>query len=193
MADLVSRKPKPDSHDEGPAVAPKTIALEYKPSPEEEQPGLDATVVDRSVEFVSEAQVEAGLPDPDAGSTDTETAAPVAAQAPAGQVGEEELAALLPPQQPKENSPAPTPTESYETPVKRAPARRKKIDRAVEPGVPTTQTDEDAPAVAAGPKSFTDEMADLDAEVDALRRQLAKKLVEQNAQLRKMLVRFDGR
>jgi hypothetical protein len=38
-----------------------------------------------------------------------------------------------------------------------------------------------------------DEMADLDAEVDALRRQLAKKLSEQNAQLRKMLARFDPR
>lgn len=36
-------------------------------------------------------------------------------------------------------------------------------------------------------------MADLNAEVAALRRQLAKKLIEQNQQLRKMLARFDGR
>jgi hypothetical protein len=36
-------------------------------------------------------------------------------------------------------------------------------------------------------------MADLDAEVDVLRCQLAGKLAEQNAQLRRMLARFDGR
>jgi hypothetical protein len=36
-------------------------------------------------------------------------------------------------------------------------------------------------------------MADLDAEIDALRRQLVRKLSEQNAQLRKMLARFDAK
>jgi hypothetical protein len=63
----------------------------------------------------------------------------------------------------------------------------------VEPVVSVAQTDEVAPAVAAGPNSFADDMANLDVEVAALRRQLAKKLIEQNAQLRKMLARFDGR
>ena len=193
MADLVSRKPKPDSHDENPAVAPKTIALEHKPSPEEEQPFHDETAVDRSAESGSKAQVEASPLEPDAGSTDTETAAPVAAEAPAGRVGDEDPAALYTSQQPEEKSPAPTPAEAAETLVNRAPARRKKINPTVERVVSATQTDEVAPAVAAGPKSFMDEIADLDAEVDALRRQLAKKLVEQNAQLRKMLARFDGR
>ena len=120
-------------------------------------------------------------------------AAPFVANAPAASVGNEEPAALLIPLQAEGTPPAPTPTEPAETLVKRAPARGNKIDPAVEPVVSTIQTDEVAPAVAADLKSFTDEMADLDVEVDALRRQLAKKLIEQNAQLRKMLARFDAR
>jgi hypothetical protein len=168
VADLVSRKPKPDSHDESPAVAPKTIALEYRPSLEEKHPGIEPAVPDHSAESDSAAQVVSNLPDPDTGSTDIETATSVAAE-------------------------APTKTEAAETLVMPAPARQKKIKPMVEPVVFATQADEEAPAVAAGPKSFTDEMADLDAEVAALRRQLARKLIEQNAQLRKMLARFDGR
>ncbi|WP_186450781.1 hypothetical protein [Rhizobium sp. CNPSo 3968] len=50
-----------------------------------------------------------------------------------------------------------------------------------------------AAAAAAGPRSLTNEMADLDAEVATLQRQLAKKLIEQNAQLRKILASFDAR
>ena len=193
MADLVSRKPKPDSHDESPAVAPKTIALEYRPSLEEEHPDIEPAVPDRSAEADSEAQVEANLRDPDADSTDIETETPVVAKAPAAPARNEEPAALPTSQQPDEKPAALTQTEAAEKLVKPAPARQKKIKPIVEPVVFATQTDEEAHAVAAGPKSFMDEMADLDAEVDALRRQLAKKLIEQNAQLRKMLARFDGR
>jgi hypothetical protein len=192
VADLVSRKPKPDSHDEGPAVAPKTIALEYRPAPEE-HPGIEPPAPDHSAEADSEAQVEANLRDPDTDSTDIETATPVAAKAPAVAASIEENAALFTSQQPEQEAPAPTQTEAAETLVTPAPARQKKIKPIVEPVVFATQADEEAPAVAAGPKSFIDEMADLDAEVAALRRQLAKKLIEQNAQLRKMLARFDGR
>lgn len=180
MADLVSRKPRSESHDESPAVALKTIALEYRPSPEEEHPDSEPAVPDRSTEADSEAQVDGNPLEPDAGSTETETAAPVAAEAPAD----------LAPLQAEEKSPAPTTTEAAETLVKRPPARRKNINPAVEPVVSVAQTDEVAPA---GPKSLLDEMGDLDAEVAALRRQLAKKLIEQNAQLRKMLARFDAR
>jgi hypothetical protein len=192
VADLVSRKPKPDSHDEGPGVAPKTIALEYRPAPEEQHPGIEPAAPDHSA-VDSEAQVEANLRDPDIGSTDIETATPVVAKAPAAPARNEEPAALPTSQQPDEKPPAPTPTRAAETPVERAPARQKKIKPIVEPVVSVAQTDEVAPAVAAGPKSFADEMANLDVEVAALRRQLAKKLIEQNVQLRKMLARFDGR
>lgn len=193
MADLVSRKQKPDSHDESPAAAPKNIALEYTPALEEENPGVEPAAPEHSDETDSETQAEANLADPDTGSTDIETATPVVAEAPAGQLGDEEPAALFTPQQPEGKSPAPTLSEAADTLVKRVPTRRKKVEPTGEPVVSVAQIDEEATAVPAGPKSFIDEMADLDAEVDALRRQLAKKLIEQNAQLRKMLARFDGR
>ncbi len=193
VADLVSRKPKPHGHEESLAVEPKTIALEYKPAPEKEQPSLAATVVERLVEPVSEAQAEESRPEPDTNPGEVVTAAPVAAEAPATPVDEEEPAVFLATQKPEEEASAPPQTEAAETLVKPGPARRRKVKPIAEPAASANQTDELAPAAAVGPKSFTDEMADLDAEVDALRRQLAKKLVEQNAQLRKMLGRFDPR
>ncbi|TAU57446.1 hypothetical protein [Rhizobium ruizarguesonis] len=184
MADLVSRRPKPES----PAVAAKTIALEYKPVPEEEHPGIEPAAVDRSAEAGYDAQFETSLHDQDTGSTDFEPAAPVAAEAPAAPAGNEERAARATSHQPEEKSPAPTLTKAPGALVKPTPAPRRKINPTVEPVVSAT-----AEVAPAGPKTFMDEMADLDAEVDALRRQLAKKLIEQNAQLRKMLARFGGR
>jgi hypothetical protein len=69
--------------------------------------------------------------------------------------------------------------------------KRRKTARAfVKQPTPSRQTEDNASAV---PKSLIDEMADLDAEIDALRRQLVRKLSEQNAQLRKMLARFDAK
>lgn len=189
VADLVSRKPKPETA----AVAPKTIALEYNPVPEEEHPRIEPAAVDRSAEAGSDAQIEASLHDQNTGSTEVEPAALVAAEAPAAAVDQEEPAPLLTPQQPEEEASAPTQTEAAETLVKPDPARRRNVKPIAKPSPSANQTDELAPSVVVGPKSFTDEMADLDAEVDALRRQLAKKLMEQNAQLRRMLARFDRR
>ncbi len=193
VAELVSRKPKPQSQNESPIVAPETMDLEYKPVPEDEHPGPNETAVDRSIEAGSEAQVEASLPEADTDPTDAGTAAPITAEAPVVSTNIEEPAALSTSQQPEEKSPAPTQTDAAETLVKPAPARRKKVKPIVEPAVPVEPTGEDAPIAAVGPKSFMDEMADLDAEVGALRRQLAKKLIAQNAQLHKMLARFDAR
>jgi hypothetical protein len=193
VADLVSRKPKIHGHDESSAVAPKTIALEYKPVPEEEQSGLDATAVDRSAEPGSEAQLETSPQEPHTNPSEVGTTASVAAEAPAAAVGTEEPANLATTQQAEETSPASPRTKAAETAVKPAPARREKIEPIVEPTASVGTALEGSPAVAAGPRSFTDEIADLDAEVAALRRQLARKLVEQNAQLRKMLARFDVR
>jgi hypothetical protein len=184
VADLVSRKPKPESA----AVAQKTIALEYKPVSEEEHPSIEPAAVVRAVE----PGPEASLLDQDTGATDVEPAAPVAVDAPVAAVNQEEPAALLTPRQSEETSPAPTLTEVAETPVKRAPARRTKVEPTAKLAVSIIQTEEVGPAIAVGPKSFLDEMADLDTEVGALRRQLAEKLNEQNAQLRKMLARFNA-
>jgi hypothetical protein len=189
VADLVSRKPKPETA----AVAPKTIALEYKPVPEEEQPSIEPAAGDRSAEAGSDAQIEASLHDQNTGSTEVEPAAPVAAEGPAAPVDQGKPAPLLTSQQPDEEASAPPHTEAAETLVKPDPARRRKVKPVAEPSPSANQTAELAPSVSVGPKSFTDEMADLDAEVDALRRQLARKLIEQNQQLRKMLARFDGR
>lgn len=189
MTDLVSRKPKPESA----AVAPKTIALEYKPVHEEDQPTLHKTAGDRSAQPGAEAQAEASVPALDAVSKDTETSAPVAAEAPAALVGIQEPTNISAPQQLEDKSASPTPIPAVETRLKASPTRRKKVQAIVKPVVSADPTGQVAPAVATAPKSFTDEMADLDAEVDALRRQLATKLIEQNAQLRKMLARFDVR
>jgi len=193
VADLVSRKPRPHSRDESPAIEPKTIALEDKPVPEEERPGLDATVVDRSAEPVPEEQVEESPPEPDTNRREVGTSASVAAEASAAAVRTEEPANLATTQRAEGTSPASPRTKAAETPVKPASARRKKAASVLEPTASVGTALEGPPAVAAGPNSFTDEMANLDAEVAALRRQLAKKLVQQNAQLRKMLARFDAR
>ncbi|OOO28485.1 hypothetical protein CO674_20135 [Rhizobium hidalgonense] len=192
VADLVSRKPKTHGHDESSAVAPKSIALEYKPVPEEEQPGLDATAFDRAADRGSETQVEASRPQSDTDPTEARTAASVE-DAPAVAVGDDEPANLATTGQAEGTSPAYPGTEAAKATTKAASTRRKRVASITEPlGWIGTALDE-APAIAAGPRSLTDEMADLDAEVDALRRQLARKLVEQNAQLRKMLARFDVR
>lgn len=193
MADLVSRKPKPQSHDESTAGASKTIALEYKPVHEEAQHTLDETAGDRSVQPGAEAQVEASVPAPDAASEKAETSAPIAAEAPAAHVGIEEPTNISAPHQLEDKSASPTRIPAVETSLKPSPTRRKTVEAIVKPVVSADPTGHVAPAVVTAPQSFMDEMADLDAEVDALRRQLAKKLIEQNAQLRKMLARFDVR
>ncbi|MBB3660684.1 hypothetical protein FHX15_005955 [Rhizobium sp. BK650] len=160
---------------------------------EEEQPGLDAAEVGRSAEPGSQTQVEASRPQFDTDPTEAGTAASVAAEAPAAAVGTEEPAKVPTTRRAEETSPASPRTKAAETPVKPASARRKKVEPIVEPTASVGTALEESPDVAAGPKSFADEMADLDAEVAALRRQLGKRLVEQNAQLRQMLARFDVR
>jgi hypothetical protein len=170
VADLVSRRPKPHSQDESPAAAPKTIALEYKPAPEEKHPGPETTAVDLVPATLVEETSPAPHSDPEPATAVGETAPPI-----------------------EEDVPVSTRTKTAEALVKPVPTRRKKVAPVVEAVVSVDQTGDVAHAVAAGPKSFIDEMADLDAEVDALRRQLAEKLIEQNAQLRKMLARFDVR
>lgn len=189
VADLVSRKPKPHTHDDSPAVEPKTIAPEYRTVPEEEQPGLGATAIDRSADPGSEAQVNASRPEPDTDKTEAGRAAPGAAEAPAAALSNEETATLATTQRAEQTSPA---TEAAETLRKPAPARRKRVEPIAESTALIGTALEEPPAVAAGPRSLTNEMADLDAEISTLRRQLAKKLIEQNAQLRKMLARFEA-
>jgi hypothetical protein len=58
---------------------------------------------------------------------------------------------------------------------------------------PTTLSESPKLLSALRPKSTLEEMADLDAQIAALRRELSQKLITQNTQLRKMLARFDRR
>jgi len=186
VADLVSRKPKPHGHDVNPAVEPKTIALEYKPTPDEEQAGREATTVDSAAAPSSEAQAKARPLR--SGADPTEAATPsAAAKAPSVSVDVKEPLSLATVQRAGKTVRTRPRAEGAGTLVKPAPGRRKKVEPIVELAASI------GTAIAPGPKPFTDEMIDLDAEVAALRRQLAKKLVEQNAQLRKMLARFGSR
>ncbi|MFJ6326976.1 MULTISPECIES: hypothetical protein [unclassified Rhizobium] len=192
VADLVSRKSKPHTHGNSPTVEPKTIVLEYKTIPEEEQPGFGATAIDRSAAPDSEAQVEASRPEPETDRTEAGAAVPVAAEASAAAVSSEETATLATTQRAEQTSPTSAAAKAAETLGKPAPVRRKRVEAIAQSTASIGTALEEAPAVAAGPRPLTDEMADLDAEISALRRQLAKKLTEQNAQLRKMLARFEA-
>jgi hypothetical protein len=193
VADLVSRKPKPHGHDESPADNPKTIALEYKPALEEEHPGIEAATVNLSVDSGPEAQLEdsLGVSDPD--MRDAATTAPAATEATAVSVGDDEAASPVSTQRVEETPVASPEAEPSKTTIKAAPTLRKRSAPIMGPEVLISAASEEAPVMVAGPRSLIKEMSDLDGEVSALRRQLSKKLVEQNAQLRRMLARFDGR
>ncbi|WJH37998.1 hypothetical protein N7E02_00815 (plasmid) [Aliirhizobium terrae] len=60
---------------------------------------------------------------------------------------------------------------------------------AVEQAAETAENE--ALEAASGAKTLFDEMAELDAEISSLRKQLSEKLIAQNEQLRKMVQRFD--
>jgi hypothetical protein len=193
VADLVSRKPKAEGNDEVRAVAPDTIALEYKPAAEEPHSDEEAIVVAQTAEH-AEANVEeakAVLPsDPEPADDDAAETVPSIGQA-APEISGEAPEPTASPPMPVE--PVDPPIEAEKAPAKPAPTRAKKIAPVAEPVAPAGKSDVSAPTIPAGPKSVLDEMAKLDADVAELRRQLAKKLTEQNAQLRKMLSRFDAR
>jgi hypothetical protein len=75
--------------------------------------------------------------------------------------------------------------------AQRPSTRRKKDELVVQQAASVQALNDIGPStVPVTPKSFVEEMADLDAEVSLLRRQLIEKLTEQNAQLRKMLTRY---
>lgn len=194
VADLVSRKPKTHSHGKASAAAPTTLALEYKPTSQEnpdiETAADDAIPATRVEEISTTPLLEAESPPAIVGTAPSiEEGVPDASVAVA-----EPAARPTSPQQEEVPSPAAqTFPATAETPVKPVQARRTKVEPITDLLAYEGRPGEVAPAVAAGPKSLTEEMADLDAEVDVLRRQLAVKLAEQNAQLRRMLARFEGR
>ncbi len=195
MAELVSRKPKADGNGEVRAVAPDTIALEYKPAVEEPHVDEEAAVAAQTAEQ-AEANVENAEAVLHSGS---EPAAGEVAES-AFPFGKEALG--IPGEAHKPTAARPVPVDRVRAPIKNrgvtekpAPTRARKMAPVADPVAFIERADEggSVPALAAGPKSLLDEMAEVDADVAELRGQLAKKLSEQNTQLRKMLARFDPR
>lgn len=198
VADLVSRKPTADALEEHPAAAPELIALEHQRAATERHPEIELKPAEQSGEIASKERGDAARLGSDAilepVQISEEASAPAVDEASVTDADDKDTAVIDAPNENKENAAAGQETPSVEDLVKPAAKTELKHRKTAEPAVkqltPLSQTEDNAPAV---PKSLTNEMADLDAEVDALRRQLAQKLSEQNAQLRKMLARFDAR
>jgi hypothetical protein len=176
VADLVSRKPKADAS-EARVVAHDLKALPYQPTSEERHPEIEATVVDPSDPVVAGTVADNG---PEPIVEQSVTPSPESVEA-----------ALIPASSEADEDVSHTATPSANAPVEAVPVRRKTIESTVAPAEPDRQIADEAPIVATVPKSVTDDMVGLDVEIEELRRQLAKKLTEQNAQMRRMLARFD--
>jgi|GEM_PF-1176486 len=192
MADLVSRRPKADRTDK-PGHEPSEVkALGYSPV---DEPA-------RKAESVISERPAASRP-----TDDAETQA-----APAAVAAEEQVVNTDPAQAStdtdigivtKDAPVDPLVIASNDTAVAEANCEvaDSGSERKVQPRRKTAvaATDEvgdsrKAPAKPSSterPKTFVEDMTGLDAEVSDLRSQLATKLAEQNAQLRKMLARFE--
>jgi hypothetical protein len=198
VADLVSRKPKADAQEAHSAVAPELLALEYQPATEKARSEIEVKPAEQSVETAGRKQGDADHPRPDASRVPVQISEdgsiPAVDKGSAISADAKDSAVINAPTKITENvAPAgETPlVAALAKPVAIADIKRRKMNEPViKRMAPLSQTEDDGSVAL---KSLIDEMADLDAEVDALRRQLAKKLSQQNAQLRKMLARFDAR
>lgn len=178
VVDLVSRKPKEALFDDARSTAGKIKALEHQPANEEQM--LDSLSnapapseeVERESETRSTSLRPEDRPEISPASGEIHHSPDKVDQPAAGEekgafhapVAETALAARLP---------------------ERRPGKKP------EPVIGLTAAFIDAAAAPIVTKTFVQEMAEVDAEVDGLRRELIKKLTEQNAQLRKMLARFE--
>lgn len=198
VADLVSRNPKMDTREEHPAAAREANALEHQPENVDAHPEIERQPLEQPIEIATEERLDAprqnnsailepiqtsdeasapAVGDVSATSTEARDSAVIDAAA--------EIAEIVAAQEE-------TPTvDALVEPVDMPQPKRRKTTRTFVKQPPLSSQAEDK--ASAVPKSPLQEMADIDAEIDALRRQLARKLSEQNAQLRKMLSRFDAK
>lgn len=194
VADLVSRKPKADVSGEHRPLTTKTKALEYRPAIEEKVEQGEAAspelVVDVGQREETEAQISAPdlIPEPVAQS---EQADSTSAEPPVSVVIEDTVSAPEPVEH-RNIAPADEKHEIFDVEALQKPTTPKKRP-AVLNETTESMADSASPVPAEKPKTNVEEIAALDAEVEVLRRQLSKKLIEQNAQLRKMLARFETR
>ncbi|MGA1834286.1 hypothetical protein [Rhizobium wenxiniae] len=191
VADLVSRNPKVDTREEHPAAAREPIAIEHQPENTDAHPEIEVQPADQPIEIAAEERLDPGASLEHVQISD-EPSAPAVDEGSAVFAGAKDSAVIDAPAEITENVAAEAPTvDTLAEPVDIPQLKRREMARAfVKQPTPSSQTEDNAAAV---PKSLMHEMADLDMEIDALRRQLARKLSEQNAQLRKMLARFDAK
>lgn len=193
MADLVSRKPKADFSG-APGSAPEEInALEHNPPGDEPVRQLDATPAQKpggvgpAQEPEAQATAPAEIQEPPAEETKVsppqiDTATVI-----------EEPAPPSPAIVSVEAAPPAAADDAIDIATRKTVRARNKPSAPAPQGISGVPAVVEEPAAVVAPKAFVEEMAALDLEVVALRRELAKKLGAQNAQLRRMLGRFDGR
>lgn len=195
VADLVSRKPKVDVTQEHRPDTTETPAIEYRPAVEEPVEQVEAAFPGQVVEVGQQHETEAQISTPDPisepipqreqeDSTSAETSVSV--------VIDDTVSAP----EPVERRNVALTDEKHEpfvAEVRQKSKTPKKPRPAVSNGTADSMVEAAAPVPAEKPKTIVEEMEALDAEVEVLRRQLSKKLTEQNAQLRKMLARFETR
>lgn len=201
VADLVSRKPRVSSAD-APTPQPDEVkALEYRPIPEADDVGASRLEADQS-SFVADAPATEPVPEfvpttidavtiPEEGLDDSalrdenfedRKIAPVDAE-PTSAASENEATAPVVITLGEDPKPQQRPSKLVRRRAQTAQASEQPVEATPIIAVPVQQL--------ASPKTFFEEMAELDNEVAALRTELARKLAMQNTQLRKMLDRFE--
>lgn len=176
VADLVSRKPKMDGDDK-PSTEREIRTLEYKPSEEDYRSENDATNPVPSADIVHNAEADANSVAPDViDKTLPDSKEHLGSNVDVGDPNIPE-------------TPVYQRDKTSATPVETKSKRRGKSERTHVVGAAVASGRARAPDVE---KTFIEQVADLNAEVDVLRHQLASKLRKQNAQLRKMLSRFEA-
>jgi hypothetical protein len=200
VSDLVSRKPADKPQDAPPpaVVDAKLLDLvavhEGKP---EQTTSVEPTPADLSADRAANDEIEVAPAFPTEPTSETPEPEPATAGAtePAAEIDatdvEQEPVAAAPGAEADASIPDLEAATAIATPIatepkiRSAPKRAKVLTPAASP----------APEEAAvePPKTFLEEMTDLDYEIATLRRQLSAKLAKQNAQMRVLLQRYEAR
>lgn len=195
VADLVWRKPKADVSGEHRPLTTKTVALESRPAIEEKVEQGGAASPELAVDVGQREETEAQI-----SATDlTSEPVPQSEQAestsvePSVSVVVEDTDSAPEPVEHRNTAPADEKHKTSDVEALQKPTTPKKPRPAVFNETTESMADAASPVPAEKPKTNVEEIAALDAEVEVLRRQLSKKLIEQNTQLRKMLARFETR
>jgi hypothetical protein len=183
VADLVSRKPKMDTREEHPAAARQPLALEHHPEQTDAYPESEVQHAEQRIEIDAEERLDAARQSEGASlepvQNSEEVSAPAVDEAYAISADTKDSALIDATAEVTEIVAAqeemPT-VDALVEPVDMPQLKRRKATRAfVKQPTPSSQTEDDA---STEPKSLLHEMADLDAEIDARRRQLMAKLSE---------------